>query len=158
MVKVYEIFGEKTQEATRRRKKSLMQPSCHELIWTSSIGIWRNEIMFKIMYCNKYTYTVSTNNYKRMGECNDQEIDDGGLYQDSGTLSGPILFVLNSVFISSLDFAVFLILVTDSEINQLCPSRHSNPTLRWNPAKLTRNRCLDKRAISSLIILRNEDK
>lgn len=37
-------------------KKSLMQPSCHELIWTSSIGIWRNEIMFKIMYCNKYTY------------------------------------------------------------------------------------------------------
>lgn len=158
MVKVYEIFGEKTQEATRRRKKSLMQPSCHELIWTSSIGIWRNEIMFKIMYCNKYTYTVSTNNYKRMGECNDQEIDDGGLYQDSGTLSGPILFVLNSVFISSLDFAVFLILVTDSEINQLCPSRHSNPTLRWNPAKLTRNRCQDKRAISSLIILRNEDK
>lgn len=64
MVKVYEIFGEKTQEATRRRKKSLMQPSCHELIWTSSIGIWRNEIMLKIMYCNKYTYTVSTNNYK----------------------------------------------------------------------------------------------
>lgn len=158
MVKVYEIFGEKTQEATRRRKKSLMQPSCHELIWTSSIGIWRSEIMFKIMYCNKYAYTVSTNNYKRMGECNDQEIDDGGLYQDSGTLSGPILFVLNSVFISSLDFAVFLILVTDSEINQLCPSRHSNPTLRWNPAKLTRNRCQDKRAISSLIILRNEDK
>lgn len=158
MVKVYEIFGEKTQEATRRRKKSLMQPSCHELIWTSSIGIWRSEIMFKIMYCNKYTYTVSTNNYKRMGECNDQEIDDGGWYQDSGTLSGPILFVLNSVFISSLDFAVFLILVTDSEINQLCPSRHSNPTLRWNPAKLTRNRCQDKRAISSLIILRNEDK
>lgn len=139
-------------------KKSLMQPSCHELIWTSSIGIWQNKIMFKIMYCNKYTYTVSTNNYKRMGECNDQEIDDGGLYQDSGTLSGPILFVLNSVFISSLDFAVFLILVTDSEINQLCPSRHSNPTLRWNPAKLTRNRCQDKRAISSLIILRNEDK
>lgn len=56
MVKVYEIFGEKTQEATRRRKKSLMQPSCHELIWTSSIGIWRNEVMFKIMYCNMYTY------------------------------------------------------------------------------------------------------
>lgn len=139
-------------------KKSFMQPSCHELIWTSSIGIWRNEIMFKIMYCNKYTNTVSTNNYKRMGECNDQEIDDGGFYQDSGTLSGPILFVLNSVFVSSLDFAVFLILVTDSEINQLCPSRHSNPTLRWNPAKLTRNRCQDKRAISSLIILRNEDK
>lgn len=139
-------------------KKSLMQPSCHELIWTSSIGIWRSEIMFKIMYCNKYTYTVSTNNYKRMGECSDQEIDDGGFYPESGTLSGPILFVLNSVFISSLDFAVFLILVTDSEINQLCPSRHSNPTLRWNPAKLTRNRCQDKRAISSLIILRNEDK
>lgn len=84
--------------------------------------------------------------------------DDGGFYQDSGTLSGPILFVLNSVFISSLDFAVFLILVTDSEINQLFPSRHSNPTLRWNLAKLTRNRCQDKRTINSLIILRNEDK
>lgn len=119
MVKVYEIFGEKTQEATRRRKKKF------DATFLSRI---ENEIMFKIMYCNKYT--VSTNNYKRMGECNDQEIDDGGLYQDSGTLSGPILFVLYSVFISSLDFAVFLILVTDSEINQLCPSRHSNPTLR----------------------------
>lgn len=56
MVKVYEIFGEKTQEATRRRKKKFDATFLSELIWTSNIGIWRNEIMFKIMYCNKYTY------------------------------------------------------------------------------------------------------
>lgn len=53
---IWNIWWENPGSHASQKKKSLMQPSCHELIWTSSIGIWRSEIMFKIMYCNKYTY------------------------------------------------------------------------------------------------------